>query len=523
MPVMRFARFLGRPDRTAAPTGACVTLTALQGGPGAPEVRQSGTGSQPGGRTRQCLAGAIGVVLLTGFVPATARAQQADAAATAYYEFMLARRLESAGKTDEALAALQRAAAADPSSAEIRAEIAAVHLRRSPPNREEGEKAAKAALALDPENVEANRTLGYLYANAVDTASRQMPTQMAAYLKDAIAHLERAQAGSVGTDVNLLYTLGRLYIANDESAKAVQALARVVNQNPTNAQARRTLAEAYALGGDLKGAITTLEELVEYVPSVAVDLGRYQERAGLHREAAVSYTIALAAQPNNRGLKFNRVRALYSAGEYSQAATFAGEARRQHPEDLRFAQLQARSLFDAGDRSAGIAVAESTARAFPKDTQAQFTLVDLYQDAGRTGDAERILRQLIAAEPANASALNTLGYMLAVRGEQLDEAISLVRRALEKDPDNGAFLDSLGWAHFRRGDLAEAQKYLTAAAAQMPENSEILDHLGDVRARQGQLQDAIQAWTKALAGDGDGIDRNAVERKVQDARQKLAR
>ena len=54
-----------------------------------------------------------------------------------------------------------------------------------------------------------------------------MPTQMAAYLKDAIAHLERAQAGSVGTDVNLLYTLGRLYIANDESAKAVQARALI--------------------------------------------------------------------------------------------------------------------------------------------------------------------------------------------------------------------------------------------------------------------------------------------------------
>jgi len=98
-----------------------------------------------------------------------------------------------------------------------------------------------------------------------------------------------------------------------------------------------------------------------------------------------------------------------------------------------------------------------------------------------------------------------------------------VRRALEKDPDNGAFLDSLGWAYYRRGDLGEAQKYLAAAAEQMPDNSEVLDHLGDLRARQGQLQDAIQAWTRALAGDGNDIDRGAIERKVQDARRKLAR
>jgi tetratricopeptide (TPR) repeat protein len=461
------------------------------------------------------------VVLAAGFSPAVALAQQN--AATAYYEFMMARRLETAGKTDAALAALERAAAADPKSAEIKAEIASVHLRRTPPNREAGEKAAKEALALDANNVEANRTLGYLYANAVDTESRQMSPQMTTYLRDAITHLERAQAGTVGTDVNLLFTLGRLYSANREHDKSIQALTRVVAQNPNNPQARRALAEAYAASGDLKGAMTALEEIVEYLPSIAGDLGRYQEQAGLLREAAVSYTIALAVSPNNRGLKFNRVRALYLAKEYSQAASFAGEARKQHPEDLRFAQLQARSLFDGGDRSAAIAVAESTARAFPKDTQTQFTLVDLYQDAGRTDEAEKILRQILSTEPSNANALNTLGYMLATRGEQLDEAISLVRRALEKEPENGAFLDSLGWAYFRRGNLAEAQKYLAAAAERMPDNSEVLDHLGDLRARQGQLQDAIQAWTRALAGDSDGIDRGAIERKVQDARRKLAR
>jgi predicted Zn-dependent protease len=314
-----------------------------------------------------------------------------------------------------------------------------------------------------------------------------------------------------------------MYIANNEPQKAIQSLTRVVSQNPTNPQARRYLAQAHAIGGDLKGAIGTLEEVVEYVPNVAGDLGLYQEQAGMHREAAASYTIALAAAPNNRGLKERRVRALHTAKQYSEAARFAGEARRQHPEDPRFPQLQARALFDAGDRSAAISVAESTAKAFPKDTQTQFTLVDIYQDAGREEDAERVLRQILAVEPSNPNALNTLGYMLAVRGEQLDEAISLVRRALEKEPDNGAFLDSLGWAYFRRGNLGEAQKYLSAAAAQMPDNSEVQDHLGDLRARQGQLQDAIDAWTRALAGDGGGIDKAAIERKVQDARRKLAR
>src|SRR5688572_2342218 len=247
--------------------------------------------------------------LLAGSLPGAAFAQQGSS--TAYYEFMMARRLETAGKPDAALAALERAAAADPTSAEIKAEIASLHLRRTPPNREAGEKAAKEALTLDEKNVEANRTLGYLYANAVDTRARPMSAQMATYLKDAITHLERAQGGTIGTDANLLYMLGGLYVANNEPQKAIQALTRVVAQNPNNPQGRRRLAEAYAAAGDLKGAIGVLEEVVEEVPNIANDLGRYQEQAGMLREAAASYTIALAAQPNNRGLKFDRVKVLY--------------------------------------------------------------------------------------------------------------------------------------------------------------------------------------------------------------------
>jgi tetratricopeptide (TPR) repeat protein len=158
---------------------------------------------------------------------------------------------------------------------------------------------------------------------------------------------------------------------------------------------------------------------------------------------------------------------------------------------------------------------------FPKDTATMFALADVYADAGRAPDAERMLRQLLAAEPANANALNYLGYLLASRGEQLDEAIRLVRRALDVEPENGAYLDSLGWAHFRRGDLDDAEKYLSAAAAKLPKNSEIQDHLGDLQARKGRYAEAIAAWTRALNGDGSDIQRDAIEKKISNAKGKM--
>ena len=466
------------------------------------------------------LTGRSALVVLAALTLVTPSVAAAQAPADTYYEFLLARRLEADGDVKGARAALERAAAADPKSAEIRAEIASLHLRRN--ERAEAEKAAKAALVLDEKNVEANRALGLIYAAAVDASSERPTTQTATYVRDAITHLERAAAGSTVTaDAELFFTLGRLYIRAGSPDKAVQSLTRVLSQNPNSARGRLALAQAYAAGKDLKSAIGTLEEIVEDEPRVASALAQYQEDAGLLMDAAASYTLALAVQPGNRDLKVRRIAVLLEAKEYGRAAGFAGEARKQHPNEAVFPRLQGRALFDAGDRSGGISVLESAVKSFPKDTATMFALADVYADAGRGMDAERMLRQVLAAEPANANALNYLGYMLAVRGEQLDEAIRLVRRALDTDPDNGAYLDSLGWAHFRKGDLDEAEKYLAAAAAKMPENSEVQDHLGDLLARRGRFSDAIAAWTRALKGDGQDVEREAIEKKISSAKGKM--
>src|SRR5262245_41945134 len=194
--------------------------------------------------------GCVVVAALWLGVPSLALAQTTDA----YFEFLQARRLEADGDPKGALAALERAAAADPKSAEIRAEIAALHLRRN--DRSEAEKAAKAALAIDETNVEANRALGLIYATTVDsTNDRNLAQQNTAALRDAITYLERAVAGAgVTADANLQFTLGRLYIRNGNTDKAVQTLTRVIAQNPNLVQGRLLLAQALAAGKDLKGA-----------------------------------------------------------------------------------------------------------------------------------------------------------------------------------------------------------------------------------------------------------------------------
>src|SRR5258705_7433689 len=354
----------------------------------------------------------------------TPRTASAQTTADAYFDFLMARHLEAAGDSRGAQAQLERAVAADPKSAEVRAELAAFHLRRDAGD--DAERVAKEALQLEDTNSEAHRVLGMLYASRSEETGRGQTAQTAAteLVRQAIANLERVTDNPAGlTDLNLQYTLGRLYTRNNQADKAIQALTRVVNENPLSVQGRLALAQAFVVARDMNSAIGALEEIVDDEPRVANMLGQFQEQAGRLKDAADSYTKALALAPNSRELKVRRIAALLGAKEYQRPADFAGQGQMQHPDDLRFPQLRAHALQQLGDAARASTLLEPVARAHPSDATTQLALADLYSNTGRKQDAERTVRQLVALEPGNADALNYLSYLLADRGQQLDEAI----------------------------------------------------------------------------------------------------
>lgn len=183
----------------------------------------------------------------------------------------------------------------------------------------------------------------------------------------------------------------------------------------------------------------------------------------------------------------------------------------------------ARSQQDAGRSDDAIKTMQAAVTKYPKVPGVKLSLGSTLERARKYTEAEAVFRQMIAADPNDANALNSLGYMFAERGQKLDEAVTLVQRALQIEPNNGAYLDTLGWAYYKqnRFDLAEAP--LREAAKLLPTVSVIQDHFGDVLMRRGSHQDAIDAWQKALDGDGDDVSRSDIENKIRTARQKLGR
>jgi tetratricopeptide (TPR) repeat protein len=119
--------------------------------------------------------------------------------------------------------------------------------------------------------------------------------------------------------------------------------------------------------------------------------------------------------------------------------------------------------------------------------------------------------------------------MLADRGLRLDEATALIQRALDEDPNNPAYLDSLGWAYYKQNKLPEAEQWLRKALSYDGADPTILLHMGDVYAKSGQTdlavaeyQKSLDAWHQALPADVEPDRVAEVEQKLSNLKRHVA-
>lgn len=136
------------------------------------------------------------------------------------------------------------------------------------------------------------------------------------------------------------------------------------------------------------------------------------------------------------------------------------------------------------------------------------------ENIGNWDAAERDFRQSIALDPNQAVVLNYLGYSFVDRGENLEEALSLIERADVAAPGRGPIIDSLGWAHYRMGNYVQAVMHLERAVEAMPTDPIINDHLGDAFWKVGRKVEADFQWRRALSFDPEETDANRIHRKI---------
>ena len=353
----------------------------------------------------------------------------------------------------------------------------------------------------------------------------------------------------------VLLRAGRLALRSGSEARARAYLDRLASLDIGPDQSLR-IALTWLSAGKPAPAIRVLEQARAGSddPRLLLALGLVQGKVGRWADAARSYGQVPVGAAGWKDAVVQRGLALARAGEPAAAERATTEGLKQAPGDVtleaghaavleaigqpgraeQFLQARIRAsgstelvtalsqIFSrTGAHAEAVSVLTDALKGHPRDEDLLYALGTVLERSGATQQALARMRELLEVNPQNASALNFIGYTLADHGEQLEEAERLVRRALAIHPDSGAYLDSLGWVQFRRGDMVRATSTLERAVELEPEEPTILEHLGDAYGGASRRDAAVGAYRRALEAmrttdDPTARERTAVvERKLK--------
>jgi tetratricopeptide (TPR) repeat protein len=408
------------------------------------------------------------------------------------------------------------------------------------------------------------------------TDVRELKTRYASALLNVGSRAEANKARDLLSDVvsanasdaRALYLRSQAARRLGDTAAAETDARRVIALNKRSPWGYYALAEALEQQHRYQGVIDEIGPVVTEARGRAGDgsfdiglllphVGFAHQELGQHDKAIAAFEEAHRLSPKDPAVAGYLIQANIAAKRFASAVEVARTALTEHPGDLRLIRLHAQALRQSGKPDQGVAVMEEALKKHDDDPAAYIALAQLYSDVDRGAQAVKVLRdaqakfpddntivfelgavydkqkkfpdaeaafkELLSRDADNAPALNYLGYMLAERGERLQESVDLLKKALQIDPGNGSYLDSLGWAYFKSDKLELAEDNLRRAADQLRTNSVIQDHYGEVLFKLGRYDEAIAAWTRALAGDGDSVNRADIDRKIRNAKQKLGR
>ena len=232
--------------------------------------------------------------------------------------------------------------------------------------------------------------------------------------------------------------------------------------------------------------------------------GRSDEALALLR--AIPPNDALTAQVRDVQVRIlsdeKRFDEAYQIAATAAAAPGAGVDDYSRLGDLYAAMKRSSAAADAYGRALTLATAQGQ-----KDNlwTLQLLRASALEDANRWPEAKQALQAGLAVAPDQPLLLNFLGYAKLERGEDVDAAEAMIRKASELAPDNASIADSLGWAQFKRGKVDEAIGTLQQAAEKDPDQAEIQEHLGDALFKSGRRYEARFAWGAALITGEDEI------------------
>jgi tetratricopeptide (TPR) repeat protein len=362
--------------------------------------------------------------------------------------------------------------------------------------------------------------LGKLYATII---FKSEPGPKPEEIKRVNAFFEKAVAHA-NDDATVLKEVADYYAASQQIQDAIPLYLKVLELQPDDVNAREKLATGFVLTNQREKAIAMLEEIIRKQPAKyqPYDLlaqlfdegARALERANQPEQAKAQF--AKAAANYEQSLLINPTRAntylrlaellIVPLRDSERAARILSEARQRFPGVAEFSYFLAIAQREAKQPQQAVITFEE---ALNEAQQANDEVLNarFFFDYGAAADqaglydkAADLFRKSISLDPANsAEAYNYVAFMWAEHNMHLEEAEEMVGRALQFDPNNGAFLDTFGWIHYRKGKFEEALSELLRAADNLTRpDAVVFEHIGDTYAKLNRVPQALDYWQKAV-------------------------
>ena len=459
--------------------------------------------------------------------------------------FSYAQVLSKLGREDEAVKYLERTVAIDPTFSP-----AILGLLDTYQQANDWQKAADVMAPLiseDPMNLELQRQQGYflLRAGNARAAADRFRLLIAAdpkdvrslfYLAESLNDLEQyAESETMfrklleadPNDADILSSLG-ISLAGQKKWDEATSTFRTLAAKPDVADnvaalARTQLAYIELQRGNNELAVENAKAILVFrdkpntqAVNIALEALRRQEK---YAEGVTLLEPLLAQFANDPFINARMIEMLARAGKTSRAAELA---RAQVKLGSRNAIATAEAYVQAENFKAAIPAMNEAIAAKPDDVELKFQLGSILERAGDHKGAEETFLALLEKLPNHAPSLNYLGYMWADKGVNLERAEEMLTRAVGQEPENGAYVDSLGWLYFRQGKLELAEKYLTDATRLLPRDATVVEHLADVVAVRGQTDRAVELYRLAIDLDPESKDIQKLRAKISDLERSVA-
>ena len=243
------------------------------------------------------------------------------------------------------------------------------------------------------------------------------------------------------------------------------------------------------------------------------------ENLDQHALAGETYALIPATDPAYHVAEIGRADTLIAEGKTEAALEVLQALTRSHGQLVEVHSALADALRREERFADAIPVYTRAIDLIPEAEQRHWTLFYSRgisnERAGNWTEAEADFRRALELNPEQPQVLNYLGYSFVDRGENLDEALGMIKRAVAAQPEAGYIIDSLAWALFRLGRYDEAVEPMERASILEPVDPVVTDHLGDVYWAVGRKLEARFQWHRALSFDPEEKEAKRIRRKLE--------